>query len=166
MEEDIQKIWEAIKALQKNTLPSDHRHTGYDSNKVLWHDLGQRKIHIHHTIPGAQAATATNYGTFFIVPVKSVLTKFEEIHQTAGSDGSDVLLNLEKLSGTTAPNSGDEMLSEDLSLKATANTLQEGSITTDTADRTLEAGDRLCLKDTGTLTAVANVSVLVELTVI
>lgn len=145
---------------------SSHYHNSFDSNRISWADLYQRKIWVHHTIQGAQAATGTNFGVFFIVPVPCLVTSFKEVHQTAGTDGGAVTLDLEKLTGTTAPDSGVSALSAVLSLKTTANTVQAAVITTTNANRTLAINDRLCMKDAGTLTALANVTVLLELQLI
>ena len=142
-----------------------HRHTGFESPKVNWRDIHERKIYLNHTIVGADAATAANYGVFFINEVAPCFVSgFWEVHQTAGSDGSAVTVGLEKLTGTTAPGSGTNILSAELSLKATANTVQKGTLTTTIATLNLAVDDRLALEDTGTLTAVANVTIFVELT--
>ena len=149
---------------------ADHRHNGVDAPQISFQDIKQRKIYVHHTIQGTAAATAGNYGTFYIVPMPCYVSGFKEVHQTAGSDGSAVTVTLEKLTGTTAPDSGKELLTTALSLKATANTVQTGTIvstlTSGIPDKRLAAGDRLCMKDSGTLTAVNNVTVVVELTII
>ena len=165
-QEQIEKLWGAINDIRNNPNMPDHQHNGYDASKINWVDIYQKKFYVNHTIYGTAAATAANYGTFYIVPFSCVLIGFKEVHQTAGNDVGAVSVTLEKLTGTTAPDSGAVMLSSVLSLKATANTVQTGTITTTLANRTLSAGDRLCLKDAGTLTNVANVSVLVELIMI
>lgn len=163
---------EAIKNLQKQidelreslgVVIPNHIHNGLDSSRIFFSDIVQRKIWVHHTIAGTAAATGTNYGVFFIVPVACSLTKFQEVHQTAGSDAGAVTVTLEKLTGTTAPDSGTEMLASTLSLKATANTVQSGTLAALQTTLQLAAGDRLCLKDSGTLTAVVNVTTLTEL---
>ena len=143
-----------------------HHHSGTDSDKVFYRDLEQSKLWIRHTLTGTTAATAANYGPFFIVPVACVLTGFKEVHETIGSDGSAVTVTLEKLTGATAPDSGIAMLTAALSLKATANTVQTGTIVPSLVTRNLKAVDRLGLKDAGTLTSVAGVTVLVELTIV
>ena len=143
----------------------DHQHTGVDSQYVRQLDLSDRKFYISHTIAGVQSATATNYGVFFIAPFECYVSKVQEVHLTAGSDGSAVTLMIEKLTSAEAPGSGDDVLSTALSLKTTANTVQSGIITATKANSNLEIGDRLCMEDTGTLTAVANVTVLIELTI-
>lgn len=155
-----------VDALTANPPMPDHRHNGFDASRVNFVDIYQRKHYIHWTIPGVQAAILTNYGTFFINEMGACFVSgFWEIHQTAGNDVGAVTLDLEKLTGTTAPDSGSVMLTAALSLKATANTLQTGTLTTASlGNRNLALGDRLCLKDAGTLTTLSNVSVLVELT--
>lgn len=151
-------------AVQKQLgLPPSHYHTGFDSNKISWYDLDQKRLFVQHTIPGVQAATGTNYSTFFIVPMPCLVVGFREVHSTAGSDGGAVTLDLEKLTGTTAPDSGVSALASTLSLKATANTVQTATITATAANKTLAIGDRLALKDGGTLTAVASVTTLLTL---
>jgi 3-deoxy-D-arabino-heptulosonate 7-phosphate (DAHP) synthase class II len=120
-------------------------------------------LYLAHTVYGADAAAAANYSTFFIAPIAMTVESFREVHATAGTDGAAVTLQLEKLSSTTAPGSGSNVLTTALSLKATANTVQTGSLTTTLANRALAIGNRLALKKSGTLTAVANVTVLVEL---
>jgi len=142
---------------------NNHIHNGFDSTKVEYKNINYKKLYIEHTIQGLNSATATNYGVFWIAPCACVITAFYEVHQVAGSDAGAVVLNLEKLISTVAVGSGDEILSTDLSLKTTADIVQNGVITLTSAYRSLKKGDRLALKDTGTLTDVSNVTVLVEL---
>lgn len=143
-----------------------HYHGGYDSSQVAWSNLFGRKLYIDYTIPGTSAATSANYSSFWIAPAACLLTFFKEVHQTAGTDAGAVTLDLEKLTGTTAPGSGTTMFSSTLSLKATANTVQTATLTGTNANKTLAAGDRIALKSSGTLTAVANVTALLEIQLI
>lgn len=160
-----QQLQDAI-LKDKENIP-DHTHTGFDVSKVLYDDIDQKKIYIVHTIQGAAAATAANYSVFFpYAPFKCYLNRFFEIHQTAGTDGGAVTLNIEKLTSTQALGSGVDMLESALSLKATADTAQEGQMTLTTINRYLEIGDRMAMKDAGTLTDVANVSIICELIVV
>ena len=165
-EDALLKLSKRVDGIVKNPSLPDHFHNGFDVSRINFSDIYQRKVWVHHTVVGTAAATLTNYGVFYIVPFACVLTKFQEVHQIAGVDAGAVTLMLEKLTGTTAPDSGVDMLSSTLSLKATANTVQTGTITTTLANRTLAAGDRLCMEDAGTLTAVTNVTVSVELQLI
>ncbi len=166
-EKAIQDLLRRVAALEtkKPNMP-DHRHNGFDVSRVYWSDLVTRKFLIHHTLEGAQAATAANYGVFWIAPFACYVSEFREVHQTAGSDGSAVTVTLEKLTGVQAPDAGTAMLTTALSLKATANTVQTGVLTPTTANVNLVRGDRLALKDAGTLTAVSNVTTVTEITII
>lgn len=147
----------------EDKLSQDHAHTGYDYSQVLWADVSTKKFYIYHTLPGTSSATAALYGSFFIAAFKCVVVGMKEVHRVAGSDGGAVTLQLEKLVGTEAPGSGDALLSTALSLKTTAETVQSGVIIPVPKTKTLGIGDRLCLKDAGTLTAVDNVTVIIEL---
>jgi hypothetical protein len=142
-----------------------HTHNGVDTNQIPFDNLSQKKVYVHWTLPGSSAATAANYGVFWIAPVACTVIGFAEVHEVAGTAGGTVSLQLERLQGTEAPGSGDELLASALSLKSTANTVQYGNIKlTRSAGRALAnlaAGDRLCLKDSGTLTSLSNVTVLV-----
>ena len=114
------------------------------------------------SIPGTNAATATNYGPFFTARHPMEVLWVSEVHAVAGSDGSAVTLDIEKLTGTTAPGSGTSVLASTYDLKGTANTvvIKEGvDLSLTGNNRQLNEQDRLALVDTGTLTAVASVQV-------
>jgi hypothetical protein len=162
----LMKLAEDIQTLRQNPLMADHRHTGFDVSRVMFEDISQRKIWIRDTIKDTDAATAAKYGPFFIAPFACYVSGYQEDHRTAGTDGSAVTLDLEKLTSGTAPDSGVSVLSSPVSLKTTANTPQNSTITTTLANLNLVRGDRLCHKDAGTLTSVNNVTVVVELTII
>ena len=122
----------------------------------------RRSERVHVTLPGVSAATAANYGVVFMALRPCFVRDVYEFHTTAGSDGSAVTLNIEKLTGTQAPDAGSTVLSTAFNLKGTANTQQQGALVASRVTRTLSKGDRLCLKDVGTLTAVAGVLVVIE----
>lgn len=144
------------------TKPLDfHTHTQFDMNQVYWSDIALRKVYVSHTIIDTMAATAADYGVFFIAPQKCLVTKVLEAHKTAGTDGGAVTLNIEKLTSGQAPDAGVTTLSTAFNLKAAINTVQTGVLNKGSSI-SLAPGDRLCMKDVGTLTAVANVTVLVE----
>lgn len=167
MNDDLKK-WQdemekRVKAVEAGIALPTHYHNGFDSNQVNFSDLYQRKIWVHHTIVGTAAATATNYGVFLIVPIACLVTKIQEVHQTLGTDAGAVSLNIEKLTSGVALDSGSAELSTAFDLKASVNVVRTGTLTTTASVRTLARGDRLAMKDAGTLTAVANVTVSVEL---
>lgn len=146
-----------------------HTHNGSDAVRIPYQNLTNKFFFVPFTLPGTTAATAANYGTFFTAQAPCLVTGFTEVHETAGTDPGSVTLQLEKLTGTTAPNSGTNLLQTALSLKATANTVQTGTLvkTSYTAIQTntvfLNIGDRLALKDSGTLTGLVGVNVVVKL---
>ena len=111
------------------------------------------------------AATAANYGTFFTADKTYAVSAVTEVHGTLGTDAGAVTVQIEKLTGTQAPDSGTVLLSTALNLKSTINTVQYGTIVASGANILLR-GDRLCLKDAGTLTAVANVQVTLYLEIL
>lgn len=162
IQEQIASLAKDVKALKKNPPLATHSHTGFDVDKVRYSDLLYRTEHHYYTLAGTLPATAANYGVFFIASTNCYVSAFEEVHKVAGSDGGAVTLQLEKLTSGVAPDSGTELLATPLSLKTTADIVQTGSLTTTTTNLFLATGDRLCLKDAGTPTSVANVTVLLE----
>lgn len=115
-------------------------------------------------IQGTTAATAANYtAPFFIAEREYEIIEVFERHETAGSDANPVTVMLKKVPSGTAPASGTDTLTAGISLKATANTNQKGTVTQTIANRRIVRGDSLALVTTGTLTAVAGVTVRVVL---
>lgn len=116
-------------------------------------------FYIYISLPGTLAATAANYGVFFTAYYPFQIVWVAECHTTTGTDGSAVELNIERLKGTEALGSGDEIIITDFNLKGTANTLVEKSGNKDLQNNNIIKGDRLALKDTGTLTNVAGIMI-------
>ena len=67
---------------------------------------------------------------------------------------------MERLTGTTAEGSGDNILAATIDLSGTADTVIMRK-TTDLTNRQLSAGDRLALVDGGTLTSQVNLVVTI-----
>lgn len=110
------------------------------------------------------AQTAANWTTpFFIADRSYYLLSVTERHEVAGSDGNPVTVMLKKVPSGTAPASGTDMLSAGMSLKTTANTNQEGSLSTVFGARTIDTGEALAFITTGTLTALDGVTISVVL---
>ena len=113
-------------------------------------------------IPGTSAATAANYtAPFFIADRSYEIIEVRERHETAGSDGSAVTVDVYKVPSGTAPASGTSVLTTTMNLKATANTNQSGSVTATISNKRIARGDSLALVTSGTLTSVAGVTVSV-----
>lgn len=147
---------------QKNVVP-EHFHDSIDSPRIEFSNISNRVEHIKHVLIGTDAATAGNYGLFWIAPAPCFLRKITEVHQTKGTDGSAVTLQIEKLTGTTAPGSGTVVLATALDLKGNNNTVQTQKLVPVRSSRTLQKGDRLALKKSGTLTALDTVLIMVEI---
>lgn len=109
------------------------------------------------------AATAANYGYFFVADRPYEIVSVSERHKTAGTDGSAVTLQVEKLASGVAKASGVDILATAFDLKATINTNQYGTLTNTKTALILKKGDSLGLETSGTLTAVADVCVTVIL---
>lgn len=169
-EEEVQDIAQGV--LERNQTVDQfgvsqtpyHTHNGADSPQVSYASLTNRVIVFPIVLAGSAPATAANYGTFFAAPFACQFVGANEVHQTAGSDGSAVSLQIEKLAGTTASGSGTVLLLGAFDLKGTANTVQT-SMLANVAKKTfaLAKGDRLGLKLTGTPTSVATLVVTVRL---
>lgn len=146
---------------QSNNVPrgyfDDHNHDGVNSQKVL------QSSFVTATLPNTDPATAANYGIFFTATRPCAVKAISEVHTTAGTNVGAVTLQIERLTGTQAPDAGTVLLATAFNLKGTANTVQRGALIASGLVG-LKLGDRLCLKDAGTLTSVAGLNVTVELT--
>lgn len=111
---------------------------------------------------GTAPATAANYDMFFIADRPYEIMQISEIHRVKGTNAGAVSLNVEKLTGTTALDSGVTVCVSSFDLKGT-NYTRVTKVGLDLQNRLLNAGDHLALKDTGTLTSVAGLCVSVLL---
>jgi len=117
------------------------------------------------SLQGTNAATSSNYDVFYTADNACEIVSVSETHRVAGTDAGSVTLNLEKLNPGEALDSGDIILSTSLSLKTTINTPQFGNLLNGQS-RILSRGDRIALKDSGTLTSLAGVVVTVHMRMI
>lgn len=114
-------------------------------------------------VVNTDAATAANYGVFFTAFRPCEILWVAETHKTAGTDGGAVTLNLEILDSAEALDAGDEVLTTAFSLKSTADTPVIYSGQDLNSTRQMKEGQRLALKDAGTLTSVNDVVITVYL---
>lgn len=135
-----------------------------DLNQPVWESIPRkdRAVITFRVGSATNCLDATSYGVIFTAPVPYLVRRVDEVHETAGTDGSAATLQLERLSGTEAPGAGDDMFLTQINLKGTANTVQtkQGA---DIQNVTLATGDRLCLQTTGTLTSLQGVCVTISL---
>lgn len=105
---------------------------------------------------------------FFVADRAYTVLAIKEVHSVAGNDAGAVNLQVTKDTGTQAPGAGTDLLTNNsnagFNLKGTANTVQNGTLTSTAGALTLAAGDRLSADFAGTLTTLAGVVVTVALT--
>jgi len=131
-------------------------------NKTAMYETRRLLLPIH--LPDAIAGTAANYGVIFICPAANryIFVGMEVVYTVAA--GAACTLTAEKLEPAEAPGAGDALLAAAFNMQLAAETPQYGSITGITVvNRTLGAGDRICLLDTGNPAALRNVQVTIEL---
>lgn len=99
---------------------------------------------------------------FFLANLDRTVKEIAVVWGTAGSDAGAVTLQVHKDTSTDAPGAGSAtLLNAALSLKTTAATVAFPALTGTAASKKLAAGDRLAANFTGTLTALANVCIVV-----
>lgn len=111
-------------------------------------------------LPGADSQDSTKYGVIVTAPKAFQVISVIEVHSVAGTVDTPVL-DVERLSGTTAPGSGTSILKTTFDLKSTANTPVTKRGFNLATNRTFEPGDRLGFKVSGTLTTLEGVSVTI-----
>lgn len=110
---------------------------------------------------GTAPATAGNYGAFYTAPFPCEILAVSAVWETAATGGGSGALQIEKVTGTTAVGSGTTLLATAFDLTSTANTVNYATLTATVLDRQLNRGDRLALRDSGTLTSCAGLQVTV-----
>jgi hypothetical protein len=105
--------------------------------------------------------------TLFIADRAYQVTRVDYVHATAGNDGSAVNVQVTKDTGTDAPGGGTNLLTNNtnagFNCKATANTVQNGTLTVTTASLQMATGDRLAVDFAGTPTTLAGAHFTIEL---
>ncbi len=105
--------------------------------------------------------------SFFIANQAYQVTAVKYISSTAETVAGSLTVQLVKDTGTDAPGAGTDLLTNNTNAgfdaKATANTIQSGTLTATTADLQLAAGNRLSLDFSAAATDLAGVTVTVTL---
>lgn len=117
--------------------------------------------------PNAALLTLPNVGLMTVDDDMEIMSVTER-HETLGTDGGAVTVDVVKASSGTALASGTSLLASTISLKATINTTQSrtlaaGTLASTAAGRTVLAGQCIGLKFSGTMTAVTGVCITVVL---
>lgn len=128
-------------------------------NQIQYNDvLRKGGFAVSMTLPGATAATAANYCVFFTAPRAVDVFWASETHRVGTATGT---LQLEILDPGEALDAGDTVLTTAWDLNSTVNTPVNKQGTDFTVNRTIKPGQRLALKDGGSVASCADVSVTV-----
>lgn len=130
----------------------------FQEQNFNWRFLRGKRETMHVQLKNAEPATAANYEVFAIMPFNGYIEEVWETHRVASTSGT---VNIEILSSTQALDGGKTALSSALSTAGAADTPQRGTLSTTLSDRQFNRGDRLALKDAGTLTNSAGLLVTV-----
>lgn len=129
-----------------------------------WEDIQNKDgFYITASLPGVLSQTTGYYGAFFTAYMPCEILQVTEVHTVAGNDAGAVTLDIEKLTGTTALGSGVSVLASTFNLKSTANTVVRKMGRDLSVNRQILPGDRIALKDAGTLTTLEGVQVTLYL---
>jgi len=153
-----------------------HVHNGLDSPKLDFNtSIINRQVLVTSHVPGTSAATAGNYGHFFINPLyasstntagkrvgpMSIIT-MTECHGRAGNDAGTVTVSVVLLASGDASLSGGTAIAT-FNLKSTADIPAFSTLKMGASPAVIYSGARLALQTSGTLTNVADVVVTVLL---
>lgn len=111
---------------------------------------------VNTNLINAEPQTAGNYSHYWIAPYKCQVVSVDAVWSVASASGT---LQVEKLTGTTAPKSGTNLLSSSISTAATANTVTAGTLSTTGATVQLAAGNRLGLVNGGSVASITDLVV-------
>lgn len=138
--------------------------TNLDSLKVAGRNVSTQVTATYSMLANGSLADQC----FFVADRAYTVLAINQVHSVAGNDAGAVNLQVTKDTGTQAPGAGADLLTNNsnagFNLKGTANTVQNGTLTSTAGALTLAAGDRLSVDFAGTLTTLAGVVVTVALT--
>jgi len=128
----------------------------------MWEQIENKDgFYITVNLAGTQPQTASNYGAFFTAYRPCEVLQVTEVHTVISDDNAT--LDIEKLTGTTALDSGSSILTAVYDLTSTANTIVRKKRLDLSSNRQLKHGDRLALKDGGNLTAIEGIQITLYL---
>ena len=114
-----------------------------------------------------QAAAEMVDQSFFIANRTYQVVAVKYVHAVAESTATTLKVQVVKDHGTDAPGAGDNLLTNNsnagFDCKATANTVQSGTLTSTTANLQLAAGDRLSVDFTDSATELVGATITVTL---
>ena len=100
-----------------------HTHTGTDMPQVEYENiLRTPNIVVTAVVDGADARKQEFYDKFFIAPYQCEVTALSEVHTTAEATTDPYSMQVQRLQGTEATGSGDNLLTTAFDLTGTAET--------------------------------------------
>lgn len=115
----------------------------------------------------AQTAALMVDQSFFVAGRAYTVVGIDFVHAVAESTAATLRVQVTKDTSTNAPGAGADLLTNTsnagFDCKATANTVQNGTLTATAADLTLAAGDRLSVDFTASATELVGVTINVRL---
>lgn len=126
----------------------------YKNKQIIYNELFFPLV---KELIGTTPATAVNFGRIFIADRPCEVVSVQCVFGTASTSGT---LQIEKLTGTQALDAGTVILTATMSLSGTADTVVTGTLAAGVAKQ-LAPGDRLALKDAGTLTNLVDLCVVI-----
>ena len=120
-----------------------HTHTGTDMPQVEYENILRTPNIV--VIDGADARDQDFYDTFFIAPYQCEVTAMSEVHGTAEATTDPYSMQVQRLQGTEATGSGDNLLTTAFDLTGTAETVVSGTLV-NTNVKILNKDDRLALR--------------------
>ena len=101
-------------------------------------------------------AGTTVAGNIFVADDRYIIESIKEVHSTVSDGSGDINIGVAK--GTVTPANSTAQHTTTFNLDATINTVQTATLTTQT---TMDVGDRICVKNVGTMTNVVGVMSIV-----
>ncbi len=152
-------------ALGNTSLPTGKTLTITDADKLLVGGVivpQEIEVMFH-----AQAAADMVDRTFFLATQAYQVTKVRFVHAVAETTAATLLAQVVKDTGTDAPGAGTDLLTNNTNTgfdcKATANTVQTGTLTATGASLQLAAGNRLSVDFSAAATELVGVTIAVTL---
>ena len=131
---------------QQPRLVESHFHNGMDSPRVDYQNLDRApQLIVTAVVDGEDAQAQANYDKFFIAPYVCEVTAMSEVHSEAEGVTDPYSMQVQRLQGTEATGSGDNLLTTAFDLTGTAETVVSGTLVS-TNVRILNKDDRLALR--------------------
>ncbi len=146
-----------------NTTPT-HSHTGIDSPKVEFGDILNKQFFAVSTVFGTSAATATNYGTFYIAPASVSLQEMQITYAHQSTSACTIFVEI--LKPGQASGAGTGVQGFNVAVSGNVDQVGTSKLRPGSKADILNANDRLSLFVSGDPTGLVQLNVTVLLQII